>query len=100
MFQHDNDPKLVSKLVKYWLWESKIHVLLRPAQSPDLNSLENLWSIVDRKIKRDSEINKHNIFYRIRGAWESTPKDQIERVIDSMPRRCAVAIKNNGCVID
>ena len=77
-----------------------MHALLWPAQSPDLNSLENLWSIVDRKIKIDSEINKHNIFQRIQGDWESIPKDQIESVIDSMPRRCAAAIKNNGYAID
>lgn len=100
VFQHDNDPKHTSKFVKDWLSDTNIKTLAWPAQSPDLNPIENLWSIVDRKIKRDSETNKHNIFSRIQDAWNNISNDQIERLIDSMPRRCAEVIKNKGYAID
>lgn len=100
VFQHDNDPKHTSKVVSEWLKASNVRVLQWPAQSPDLNPIENLWSIVDRQIKRDKETNKYNIFHRLKDAWNSISQDQIERLIDSMPRRCTAVIKNNGYAID
>ena len=35
IFQHENDPKHTSKLIKKWLLSNRINVLEWPAQSPD-----------------------------------------------------------------
>ncbi|KAG1576881.1 hypothetical protein G6F48_013005 [Rhizopus delemar] len=41
IFQHDNDPKHTTKLVKEYLKEQSYNILEWPAQSSDLNPIEN-----------------------------------------------------------
>ena len=96
IFQHDNDPKHTSKLVKGWLSSKKIKVLDWPAQSPDLNPIEHLWAEVKCRIGRYKNSNKAELFQILTEEWKKIPYDYITQLIESMPRRCAAVIAAKG----
>lgn len=96
VFQHDNDPKHTSKLVKDWVQSKGIQVLDWPAQSPDLNPIENLFSILKRNIGSKRFSNRDDLFSCLKDEWLRIDPKIIDNLIKSMPRRCAAVIKNKG----
>ncbi len=51
IFQQDLAPVHTAKSTKSWLNDHGVGVLDWPANSPDLNPIENLWGIVKRKMR-------------------------------------------------
>lgn len=100
VFQHDNDPKHTSKLVKQWISSENLCMLDWPAQSPDLNPIENLWEIVKRKIGNKIFKKPEDLYVHLKEQWNTIPKDIIDNLIQSMPKRCAEVIKRRGYAIN
>jgi hypothetical protein len=95
-FQHDNDPKHKAKTVTRWLETNRISVLQWPAQSPDLNPIENLWCETERRLGGRKFNNEDSLFNAVRKAWLEIPKERLERLVESMPRRCRAVIESRG----
>lgn len=50
----DNDPKHSSFVAREWVLYNCPKVIQTPAQSPDINVIENVWNELDRKIRQHS----------------------------------------------
>ncbi|XP_052432367.1 sodium- and chloride-dependent GABA transporter 1-like [Carassius gibelio] len=69
-----------------------IPVLYWPANSPDLNPIENVWGIVKRKMRYARPNNAEELKATIRSTWALITPEQCHRLIDSMPRRITAVI--------
>ncbi len=67
-----------------------------PANSPDLNPIENLWGIVKRKMRDTRPNNADDLKATVKETWASIPPQQCHKLITSMPRRIEAVIKAKG----
>lgn len=62
VFQQDNNPKYTSKWATPWFQLKRIEVMEWPAQSPDINPIENLWGDIKNAISEANPKNWHCLF--------------------------------------
>ncbi len=96
IFQQDLAPAHTAKGTKSWFNDHGVTVLDWPANSPDLNPIENLWGIVKRKLRDTRPNNADELKATVKETWASIPPQQCHKLISSMPRRIEAVIKAKG----
>ncbi len=96
IFQQNLAPAHTAKSTKSWLNDHGVGVLDWPANSPDLNPIENLWIIVKRKRRNKRPKNAVELKATVKETWASIPPQQCHKLITSMSCRIEAVIKAKG----
>ncbi|CAB5385642.1 unnamed protein product [Rhizophagus irregularis] len=97
-FQENNALVHIAKIARSFLTSSNIELFPWPAQSPDMNPIENIWSYIEVKIRqRDSQPSSVSQLEQwVKEEWDAVPADYYRNLIKSMPRRIQAVIAAKG----
>jgi hypothetical protein len=88
----------VSRQCNAWKADNSIPILPWPAQSPDINVIENVWRVLKIHIKR--RVNyikiKADLERVVTEVWTSLPLHYIQSLYQSLPKRIKAVIKAKG----
>ena len=100
VFQQDNCPSHTARATMAFFAQHAINKMDWPAQSPDLNIIENVWAKIKRQLYREQHQKLDDVVQRAKELWFTIGYQYINRLLESMPRRCEMVIKNFGYPID
>ncbi len=92
-FQDDNASCHRSKAVKLFLHNKDINSMSWPANSPDLNPIENLWWQLKRLVDNKSPTSKELLKTALKLSWAEISNDYCNTLVQSMPARIKAVIK-------
>jgi hypothetical protein len=104
-FQQDNARIHTSQSSTDWLLSHSIEWIDWPAHSPDLNPIEHIWKQLKLNIRKmfphldllkNNKVDTAKLIKCIKLAWAAITIDQINALIDSLPRRLDACIRAQG----
>ncbi len=93
MLHQNLAPAHTAKGTKSWLKDHGVGVLDWPANSPDLNPIENIRGIVKRKMRNKRPKNSDELKDTVKETWASIPSQQCHKLITPMPHQIEAVIK-------
>jgi hypothetical protein len=94
--QQDNAPQHTSHAATRWFHNHGVDLLDFPPYSPDLNPIENLWSILKQRVESRLARTVDEVEQVLREEWEALDQSLLTRLAQSMPNRCKAVVHNRG----
>ena len=100
IYQDDNAPIHRACVVDNYKVQNNIYAMVWPAQSPDLNIIENVWWRLKHELRNHPERlrSKANLETAIRDVWTNIPLNYIQNLYSSIPRRIHRVLMSKGYI--
>ncbi|GFY25532.1 transposable element Tcb1 transposase [Trichonephila clavipes] len=98
IFQQDNARPHVARIFQRFFVNHQIELLPWPARSPNLPPIENMWSMIAQRLSQITPpaATPDQLWQHVEAAWSAVPQEHILSLFESMLRRVAAVISNNG----
>ena len=96
ILQQDNDPKHTINCTRDHLSDKKILTSDWPAQSPDMNPIENLWYILKVEVEKGKPKNIKELKKCVKEEWNKIDLDACKKFLKSMNSRCNELLRVKG----
>ena len=95
--QQDNAPAHNSILSKTWFSENGLEILENwPPNSPDINIIENVWSLLKKRVFQRHPKNIEELWPFCQEEFESIPLEYIQNLYSSIRGRLNKIVQCNG----
>lgn len=99
-WQHDNAPAHSSYYTQDYLEEAGVNCINWPSRSPDLNIIENCWSIVKDAVEVRAPADIDDLKKYIWEEWNKIDQQTIINLYNSIPNRLNLCIQGRGNAIN
>ena len=101
IFMHDNAPAHASKFTQEWLSKQGIkeqNLMVWPPCSPDLNPIENVWSVIKQEIYKGGKqfSSKDELWKAIEASTRIIKPEMIRRLTKSVDTRLSKVLQGQG----
>uniref|UniRef100_A0A3B4BWB2 Tc1-like transposase DDE domain-containing protein n=1 Tax=Pygocentrus nattereri TaxID=42514 RepID=A0A3B4BWB2_PYGNA len=81
-------------IIRERLLETGVPQMERPALSPDLNPIENLWDQPSRRVEARISVpqNLNDLRAALQEEWDAVPQQTMSRLVNRMRRRSEAVI--------
>ena len=92
----DNDKKQEPNLCKKWKADNKVNRMTFPANSGDLQPIENVWGLFKNKLKYKQRSSVKALKRGFKREWNQLPRSYAQVLCDSKNDRLTAVIKTQG----
>ena len=100
VLQQDNAPVHTARAVRTFLQQNSVNTTIWPAQSPDLNIIENVWKMVKERIWKESAVikTKQELWEVVQKHWLDLDSKIFKKLYNSIPKRLKTVIRMKGYI--
>ena len=97
LLMEDGAPVHTARVSATWLGNQGISKLKWPANSPDLNPIENIWNLCKAEVQKLPRAkNANKLSRQVVTVWNKVAQNEIARYIETMPTRIRKVIEAKG----
>lgn len=97
ILQQDGARCHTSRSTRKWFREQDLEILDPwPANSPDLNIIENLWPVLKERVYMRSFRTEQGLFRIVKEEWDKIELREIRKLVRSVPDRLQQVLDRDG----